>query len=390
MHYQLSSCFRFACALVALLFASQSFAQNTYTKRLSAMVTTETSNDFSFGYDENQRVIAISHLRDHDEYALSIDSLRYDDKGQIVLDEGYQELGVIMLVNKCEYTYNELGLLATRDNYNLNYQGGWLVQSAHIEYEYDDQQRLSKEKMFWVSDLTAPFMIVKYTYDPQGRLARVQETMQDWTDKNSYSMSGESVYEYDSSSRLKYMKYYEYYGTQKSLTDKQVFYYENGDLVKWEVSGSGGFVSARSEYTYDTEVPASSILFPKSNEYFVPRAEQMAHQPVTEKVWQVDMNTDELVVVYDTDYQYEELNTEGVHPVLAKNEPQLRFADNGRTLVVDGQEPVNVRIVNAKGATVMNTKATGHLDLGALTPGVYVVQVRNAHGASTFAKVAVH
>ena len=113
-------------------------AKNGYTHRLASYRTSDNYQLCTFSYSGDGRLIAIRDTV-RNEYSL-IDSLSYNEDGQMVRMSGWQLLDNRWVnVYYIDYTY-ENGNLASRANYN-NFDGSWELGGVY-RYSYDPEGRI--------------------------------------------------------------------------------------------------------------------------------------------------------------------------------------------------------------------------------------------------------
>ena len=151
-------------------------AKNGYSHRLASFRTDDNYQFCNFFYDGSGRLVAIRDTV-RNEYSL-IDSLSYNDRGQMVRMSGWQLLnGVWENVYYIDYAYDEAGNRISRANYN-NFDGDWELGGVY-NYTYDLYGNIV------LSQLTMGgivFQKVEYTYShPGGDL--VCEFWYSWGDR---------------------------------------------------------------------------------------------------------------------------------------------------------------------------------------------------------------
>ena len=165
-----------------------------------------------------------------------IDSLVYNEKGQIVKVNTYmeqydEETGefTVVLGSSNEYTYNEAGQLATFNEYVDSWSGAYYSLTT---VSYDSEGRM-------VTSATDEYQM-DYTYNEEGLLAEAVMT-------------------------------YVYEGGETEVASKNVYTYENGNLVKVEYMYSdyeGGMsTDAEDVYEYDENGNCIAMI---SSEYGSP------------------------------------------------------------------------------------------------------------------------
>ena len=118
---------KFLSCLVVMLLSLQVFAQrNDYSYRLSTIVSDDgrESTDYSYDSEDLTKVTSVHILSDFEEDGYEfIDSMFYDNEGHILTMEEHQFLdGQWIFPNYVAYTYNEMGLRATRKTIMIGVQ----------------------------------------------------------------------------------------------------------------------------------------------------------------------------------------------------------------------------------------------------------------------------
>ena len=133
-------------------------AKNGYSHRLASYRTSDDYQLCTFFYDGSGRLVAIKDTV-RGEYSV-IDSLSYNDLGQMVRLSGWQLLnGVWENVYYIDYAYDEAGNRVSRTNYN-NFDGVWELGGVY-SYSYDMNGNIV------LSELTMSgivFQKVEYSY----------------------------------------------------------------------------------------------------------------------------------------------------------------------------------------------------------------------------------
>lgn len=346
--------------------------QNPY--RLTRMYTDDSYEVQRFSYDENDRLVAVADSvnADIDSYFV-IDSMHYNDKGQLVKYAGWQYFsGVPRNVYYIDYTYDEQGNLASRTNYN-SFGGSWELGGVYT-YTYNENHQLL------TSELTMSFGLIQrvertyrdgkllkelwhgYDYD----LGRLYPNEVHWY---SYNSLGQLVLERDSMSDN---------GTSWAFSSTRTYSYDaGGNCVLYEATDYTGEVAERSEYRYDLSIFLTDVTMPAYPEMERPKSYQNVNALSTESWWTLDVNH-QLQYVCDYNYEYNG-HAVGIRQAAAT---QLTVSPNpasGR-VAVEGlpDAPTAVRLLDAAGRTVMTVRlsdASNILDVSFLHPGLYLLSV---------------
>lgn len=354
-------------------------AASAQSQKLVSIVADDEMESASFTYNEQNLLTKYLHIEEYVDGISYFDTLTYNELGQIVEDATHQNMDFSpnqadwRLVTKCTYTYNEQGLVATRDNFNSF--GGQLEQSAHIWYDYDEQGRIVKENQAWAYNPTEPFMIIEYIYDEAGRLVQKLESSSDWY--GNFSESGMLENTYNEQNQLVSSKYYYLgFGDPWLAEDNEYSYDECGNVIKAETLSESGHVNSRYVYTYDTSVEASDVLLPESHEYQVHHNFGINNRRATEEVWVTNDWDEDLFLAYTLCYEY--APNQGVSLVRVSESARMFFDADAKVLnIMSGNGAAAVRVMNQNGQTMMLAHVQdGHADLSGLSAGIYLLSVK--------------
>ena len=137
----------------------EKMAENgNYNYRMDGYTTDDNYINCRFHYDSQRRLVA-TYEEVPSEYEL-IDSIRYNDLGQLVRLDGYQLIDSEWKhVYYIEYTYNNRGLIVTRSNYNEMY--GEFELGGIYEYFYNEQDQITRSELLFMNSL---YQVVDYVY----------------------------------------------------------------------------------------------------------------------------------------------------------------------------------------------------------------------------------
>lgn len=351
-------------------------AKNGYTHRLASYRTSDNYQFCTFSYSGDGRLIAIRDTV-RNEYSL-IDSLSYNEDGQMVRMSGWQ-----LLDNRWEnvyyidYTY-ENGNLASRTNYN-NFDGSW-EQGGVYRYSYDPEGRIL------LSELTMGgivFQMVEYTYNNDGNLVcelwsgydgagltPSEKIVTEWVD-------GQKSAEYDSVSED---------GVRWMFNGRSEYRYDgDGNCTEFHHYDMAGSEVERSLFDINADLPLSRTYMPWTPETTRPKTFQNTHAYDREAWYTVDVDH-VLQYVCDYIYQYEEASA-GIGT--AERARLSVFPNPAHGFVtIDGlnSRTASVRILDVMGRTVTTGRVSPEsnvLDVRMLIPGCYVVQIATADGVSS-------
>ena len=353
-------------------------AKNGYTHRLASYRTSDSYQFCTFFYDGQGRLVAIKDTV-RDEYGL-IDSLSYNDLGQMVRLSGWQLLnGVWENVYYIEYAYDEMGNRVSRTNYN-NFDGVWELGGVY-RYSYDTYGNII------LSELTMGgivFQKVEYTYSSVGGylvcelwygyngsgLSPSEKIVTDWVD-------GRKEREYDSVSDD---------GVHWQFNGRSEFFYdENGNCTEYHHYDNTGSEVERNIYDINTELPLSRTFMPWTPESTRPKTYQNVHAYDREAWYTVDVDH---VLRYVCDYLYEyEEATAGIRTTEALEVSVFPNPSRGFVTLrgVKGRA-ATIRVMDAMGRTVMTREIMPDapvIDVRSLVPGCYVMRIALDGGVST-------
>lgn len=378
-----------------LFLLTSASAQEMQIQRLSAIDSDDGMESEIFIYNDDNTPQGYYHYIENDVSSSYYVEYAYDDQRRIIEDKTLQDIygtgdiNDMKTVCKCTYTYNEQGLLATRDNFNS--AGSVLRQSAHIVYSYDDAGRLVTEEQFWANRPSSAFAIFKYYYDDKGLLIERKETTEDAFAQGSYIDSGKTIYTYDEEGTLLSTKYY-YLSSDnvpKLSETEHLIYDEAGNIAKSERVTGSGVIKSRAIYSYDNSVEASQVVLPKSIEYELPHAKGIMTKRTQEEVWMIDNNTDKLALAYILEYYYEDVAASGLSQMIER-QAMTYFDSESKCLHTTGRGNADVRVIGRNGATLyLTTTVNGRADLSSLAPGIYIVSIKHAGQNATYQKFVV-
>lgn len=328
-----------------------------------------------FSYDEHDRLLAVADSinADIDSYFV-IDSMHYNDKGQLVKYAGWQYFsGVPRNVYYIDYTYDERGDLVSRTNYN-SFSGNFELGGVYTYTYNENHQLLTSEltmstgviqrvertyrdgkllKELWYGydyeyERLYPNEVHWYGYDNLGQLAWERDSVSD--DGTAWSFAGTDTYTYDA----------------------------GGNCVLFEATDYTGEVSERSEYRYDLGIFLTDVAMPAYPEMERPKMYHNVNALSVESWWTLDVNH-HLQYVCDYNYEY---NGHAVSIRRAEGEPALTAAPNpasGR-VAIEGlaEQPQRMRLLDSAGRTVMAARvsaAANTIDVGPLPAGMYLLCV---------------
>ena len=314
------------------------------------------------------------------EYQL-YDSVRYNNKGQLVRLDGYQWLNNQWKhVYYVEYDYNEQGLIASRTNYN-NF-GSWEKGGIYnYTYNADGQITLSELLMYdYQAGADKVYARTEYVYQG-GRLMQELCSMYDYDmmaitdyERIDYVYNGDKVIRKDN---------YMYEGGTYVYDGCENFIYDpNGNCLERNVANRFDQTVDRRVYTFDSRL-LSETLMPWHPEIERPYTYTNKNIYTTEQWYTVDMdNVLQYVCDYDFDYsdhvgiEEVEQGTVSVYPNPASDQLNVTLSNS---------EPTEIAIYNAVGQVVLKKTISSQatISLKDLPAGSYIIK-SPAFAAQTF------
>lgn len=276
-------------------------------------------NEFIYNVQHQMIAVHVVMTGDYEYY----DSLKYDDRGNLVKLSGWQLLdGRYKNVYYIDYTYDDNNRMTSRKNYNL-FGKSWELGGTYT-YTYDAQGHCTLAQLRMGGSL---FQEIQYTY--QGDLM-IDET---WYDKDMLEMvaSEKITYYYNDSNRLTSM--YDSIAEQGnySLYKYHLYTYDqNGNCISHKGYDNRHSEVERHIYTY-TDMLMSETLMPYTPELTKPAdTKGNANVYSTEEFWTLDDNFT-LQHLCNYSYEYIGINENAVENVV------IEQVNNIRKIMVDGR-----------------------------------------------------
>lgn len=305
-----------------------------YQYKLSSYHDIYNQESVGYRYDDQHRLIAIqSIVSGMDGYDV-IDSVTYDNNGDMVKICGWQILASAMwervFVNYVDYTYDAQHRITSRKNYN-NFGGEWSLGGTYT-YEYNNDGQLSKRSLNFSSTL---FEEVTYTYE-NGLL--VEELWKNDYDYTGLAPSEKFIYSYDANNRLVSIKDSTCKNNVYSAFRRHELTYDNdGNCLCHKVFDADNSEVERHSYTYCDKLK-SETLIPSTPEMVMydSRPKDLQHNQnvyTKEEYWGLDAD---FVLQHITDYifTYIGINEVGVDNV---NEDVVREVMSAHKVMIDGR-----------------------------------------------------
>lgn len=375
--------------LIAMVMLSVStFAQN-YTMRVSSFMAEDSWEAYDYIYGSIDG-IDLQCVNKHDfitpmEY---IDSLTYDENGRIQRLATWQQMedGWVFACC-CDYTYNELGLRATRKNYN-SWDGGETLELGGIYYyNYDENGNMT--------DWSLDFAGVEYQkgtieYNDNGQKEAeiiMQYNFVTYFLENSFL----TEYEYDANGNM--TRSIEYFYETETWVPQIIRvneYDEAGNCIVAETRTAAGTVQEKYVYTYDMNYLSENIFHYVNPEEDFPVLPQMNNLLKSFEFYAMnDMN--ELVYVTDYLLGYEVIAEEPTDTTFVKEiainsniypNPAQDF------VMIESSDVDYVEVLDVFGRVMFATemKESVKVDMSEYSTGVYFVRL-HANGATSTQKI---
>lgn len=351
-------------------------AKSGYTNKLVSYRTSDYYEFQHYSYDAAHKLIAVKDSV-RNEYSV-IDSLAYNDQGQMIKLSGWQLIGNAWKnVYYIDYTYDASGNIATRTNYNM-FDGEWNLGGVYeYSYNHDNQIILTTLTM-----MNRVFQKIEYTY-VNGLLE--QEL---WYNFDGVGLSpsekmcssyenGRKTVELDSTAG--YSGGWEYYGRRTYMYD------DYGNCVEYHYFDQTRNEAERSVYSYDYDMPLSATLMPWDPEMVRPLTYNNTHAYYSEAWYTVDV---EHVLQYVCDYIYEyaDINL-GISELSAERLSAYPNPAND-VVVLQGlpEAPAKLQVIDAMGrvaAEYQVSAADNQVSLSALAAGCYILRVASKNDVRT-------
>lgn len=356
---------------VAALFCAMVVSAQNYDYRLDYIESTDGLNFIDYHYGEDGRLLWYSVVSPDDWDRLElIDSLTYDQRGNIIKSNVYQKIdGSWRNVFYIEYTYDENNNRISRSNYN-NFGGEFEVQGIYT-YNYDENNRLVYHEMVLVDEL---FERANYYYDDKGYITEEIVEMHFFGD--IWDNSSRVTYEYDANYNLTRINYFYWLYGNWALKEKVEYIYDAAGNCQTQLFYSGSLLASRLIYTYDMETGIQQVSMPYHIEPLYSEFAPFKNRPLMYSCELADDNWN-LVYVCDYLFQYEEGNitSAGNVPFMADVQVFPNPASEQITVCLPGLK--TVEILDMRGACIRQMEAgSGIVSISTndLPSGVYFVR----------------
>ena len=345
--------------------------KDNYSWKMTSFQTDDNYQLCQFSYDINHRLIAYTDTVRGEYYV--VDSMTYDDNGNMVRLSGWQRLnGTLQNVYYIDYTYNEAGLIASRSNYN-NFNGVWELGGVY-NYSYDENGKIvlttltmgnmvyQKIEYAYDGDKCLSELWYSYSFDAGGLLPSEKYV-------NTYS-NGHLTLQYDSVSDD---------GVHWSNNGRYTYVYDNmGNCLEHHHYDKYGSEVERNVYTYNNDMPLSSTLLPWNPEINRPKVYDNVSVCTREAWYSLDIDHN-LQYICDYIYNYSDINA----TVLTAESERIVLYPNpiSNYTVLSGLSdgPAQMEIYDIAGRFVASYSIMGPtatVDISGFVSGCYVVRIK--------------
>ena len=306
-----------------------------------------------------------------------IDSLQYDERGNVIRIDFYQYYNNEWIFpSYITYTYDESNHRLTRTNYN-DWGSGFELQGIYT-YSYDGDLLTGYE-------MTLGGMLLMrgtYTYNADGLCTQCLEEYNDAWGGTGWSNSALTTYTYDEAGNCTNETYSYWENGWVPNSSIARIYDANGNCLQRE-NRSNGQVVNRVSYTYDETCTIDHVLMPYHPEPLY-NWDHFANRPLG-YAWETANDAGQLIYVCDYIFEYGAF--EGVPqneaPVMDMMVVYPNPTQNEMTLSLEGL--LRYEIIDMNGQTVMQGQANEKqhtIDVSALASGFYLVKAYNGHSWS--------
>lgn len=369
-----------------VMFTLPLFAQN-YTMRMIGVYSNDGYETWDYVYPsaESTNIACINEI-DFTTNTECIDSLFYDERGNIVRLATWQKIGGEWLY-ACyvDYTYNEMNLRTSRTNYN-DFHDGWGFQLGGVyRYNYDEDGKMTD----WALEF---FGLEEYQkglieYDENG--LKLSETIQQYNFGTYYLENNfMTEFEYDENGnvvREAEFVYEEGMWSANMVRNKE--YDENGNCIIAETKTAAGTVQERKVFAYDTNISGENVFYYANPEDDYPQLPKENKNLL--KSFEYYAQNDDMSLVYVTTYivGYEEGNfTTALEEVAFESSVYPNPAQD--YVMVESSEADYVEVVDVYGRVMFSSEMSEsvRVDMSEFASGIYFVKLQ-AKGATSVQKV---
>ena len=294
-------------ALLLVLLALPTLAQNDYQYRISSFMSEDATKSYTYQYEDptgaDLRGVHEINLLEIPVWEL-IDSLHYDAEGRIIQIATHQCFdGEWRRVCWIDYTYNEMGLKETRKNYNDFNDGYGGVLGGIYYYYYDEEGRMTN----WLLDFdNYEFQKGELTYNEDG-LLESELIMQD-PFIGVMENYGLVEYYYDDNNNITEIITKTWAYTEWAYNSIQFNTYdEAGNCIEIVSANPSGVAQEKRTYNYDMNVLAENVYYFPNPENKFPTMPQMHNMVTSYEQWVINQNSGELSFAGNFNFTYEQI-----------------------------------------------------------------------------------
>ena len=365
------------------------FAQN-YKYRISSYMSVDGFETYNYQYlDDASADLKGIHKIDLADQMELIDSLVYDEQGRIVsiqthqlFDYGWRKVCWV------DYTYNEMGLRATRKNYN-DFNDGWGgILGGTYYYSYNDEGKMTRRELEFDNYL---YEIVEYHYNDKGQLEAELAKQDPFIGTFENSTLVEHYYT-EEEGYLAASMYFQW-SYDWALMGSFVQQYDSiGNCNITTTFSADGIPQERSIYEYDYEVSADEIFHFSNPENSYPLLPQMKNKVDSYEYWLIQQSTGNLVYVRDYLFLYDEIEGGDDNDTTSVNNISVntRIYPNPTSnyVMIESEEVDHVQVLDICGRELFATEVRGAvaIDMTEYEAGVYFVRL-HSNGSTSVQKV---
>lgn len=301
-----------------------------------------------------------------------IDSLQYDERGNVIRIDFYQFYNNEWIYpSYVTYTYDDDNHRLTRTNYN-DFGSGFELQGVYT-YSYEGDLLVGYE-------MTLGGMLLMrgtYTYDANGHCTQCLEEYNDAWGGTGWSNSSLTTYTYDEAGNCTSESYSNWENGWVLGSSVERTFDENGNCMQRE-KRTGSQLVDRVKYYYDEACTINHVLMPYHPEPAY-TWDQFANRPLG-FAWEAANDGGQLVYVCDYIFEY------GAFEGVPQNEiPEMDMlvvypnpVQDEMTVSLDGLSCFE--IIDMNGRSVLQGQADGKrqtIDVSALASGLYLVKAYN-------------
>ncbi len=378
--------------MLLVVLTMPAFAQGDYQYRISTYMSIDGFETYNYNYSDALGTdLQGIHKIDLTEQMELIDSLVYDEEGRIIsiqthqlFDYGWRKVCWV------DYTYNEMGLRATRKNYNDFGDGYGGILGGTYYYSYNDEGKMTRRELEFDNYL---FELVEYHYNDKGQLEAEVAKQDAFTGTFENSMLKEYYYD-DNGNPITTMVYYWSYDWYLQMSFMQE-YDEYGNCIVEKTFSAEGIAQEKRVYEYDLEVSADKVFHYPNPEGGYPTLPPMKNKVESYESWLVNQNTNELVYLRDYLFIYDvisdgddddDTDTTSVNNISVNT----RIYPNPTSdyVMIESEEVDHVQLFDICGRELFATEVRGTLaiDMTEYEAGIYFVRL-HSNGATSVQKV---